>query len=123
MEPGKSSECKIFTSQQTTFVWRLVLLIWRSKHGWFDEMEACTKNFGAVGTMALTPLSLKTWGGAGGCRIQGPPPPPRVGTGATTNPAIVPPGGWWAHHHREKQTLAIRRKFKGQCNQTHIGVR
>ena len=33
----------IFTSQQTTFVWRLVLLMRRSKHGWFDEREACTK--------------------------------------------------------------------------------
>ena len=43
------------------------------------------KNFGAIGTMAPTPLSLKTRGGGGGglggCRIQGlgpaaPPPPP-----------------------------------------------
>ena len=36
------------------------------------------KNFGAVGTMAPTPLSLEIpgggGGGAGGCRIQGPDP-------------------------------------------------
>ena len=39
------------------------------------------KNFGAVGTMAPTPLSLKTWGGEGGAggvtykdRAQPPPP-------------------------------------------------
>ena len=37
------------------------------------------KNFGAIGALASTPLSLKTQGGggeggAGGCRIQGPGP-------------------------------------------------
>ena len=56
----------IFTSQQTAFVQRLVFLIWRSKHGWFDEREASTKNFGAVGAMAPTPLSLKPPGGGEG---------------------------------------------------------
>ena len=44
-----------------------------------DEREARTqKNFGTVGAMAPTPLSLKTrggGGGAGGCCIQGPGPP------------------------------------------------
>ena len=32
--PGFCSECRIFTLQQTTFVWRPVLLIWCSKALW-----------------------------------------------------------------------------------------
>ena len=54
--------------------------------------EYVPKNFGAVGAMAPTPLSLKTPRGgggglgAGGCRIQGPglPPPPEL------------PNGYWS---------------------------
>ena len=63
------------------FVSRLVLLIWRSKHGWFNEREACTKNFGAVGAMAPTPLSLKTrrrGGGGVAYKDRSRPPPPWV---------------------------------------------
>ena len=67
----------IFTLQQTTFVERLALLMWRSKHGWFDEREACTKRLrrhwrhGRNTTISQNPGG---GAGAGGCRIQGPGP-------------------------------------------------
>ena len=78
--PGFCSECRIFTSQQTTFVSRPVLLIFRwkalrnkqhlysatlcqfgaQKHGWFDEKEAYTKKKGGRHWRHVpNPLSLK----------------------------------------------------------------
>ena len=75
LEPWKSSKCRIFTSQQTTF--RLFLLIWRSNMDGLMKGKHAQKNFSTVGAMAPTTLSLKTWGG-GGSRIQGPPPPCRL---------------------------------------------
>ena len=68
-------------------IWRYVcdntLLIWRSKHGWFDEREACTKKIGCRWRHAPQPTISQNPGGGGrggGGRIQGPgpdPPPPR----------------------------------------------
>ena len=80
LEQGKSSECRIFTSQQTTFVWRPVLLISRSKHGWFDEREACTKKIGRRWRHAPQPTTSQNPGGGGGSHTRTgpsrPPPPP-----------------------------------------------
>ena len=71
----------IFTSQQTTFVQRLVLLIWRGMDGLMKGKHA-QKNFGAVGAMAPTPLSLETRGEGGGLGVVAykdrARPPPRV---------------------------------------------
>ena len=49
----------------------LVLLIWHSKHGWFDEREACTKTIRRRWHHGPnTTVSKPGWGG----RIQGPGP-------------------------------------------------
>ena len=62
----------------------IVLLIWHSKHGWFDEREAGTKKLWrrwCHGPNTTISQNLGGWG-AGGCCIQGPgpaaPPPPVV---------------------------------------------
>ena len=58
------------------FVERLVLLIWRSKHGWFDEREACTKKLrhrwrhGPNTTTSQTPRGGGRGGGLGGAAYK-----------------------------------------------------
>ena len=57
------------------------------------------KKFGAVGAMAPTPLSLKTWGGGGqGCCMQGP------------GPASPPPVGWYQILSQPKAPYALTTK-------------
>ena len=76
----------IFTSQQTTFVWRFILLMRRSKHGWFDEREACTKKFQCHWCHGPNTTISRGGGGGVGCRIQG------------SGPAAPPPRGQvWVH--------------------------
>ena len=60
----------------------IVLLIWRSKHGWFDEREACTKKLRRRWRHGPnTTISQNPGGGGGGLRgvaykDRAWPPPP-----------------------------------------------
>ena len=81
----------------------IVLLIWRSKHGWFDEGEACTKKLrrrwrhGPNTTISQNGGGVG--GGAGGCRIQGP------------GPAAPPPVITTRRRDRRDMVIALRRAY------------
>ena len=102
-----------------------VLLIWRSKHGWFDEREACTKKIGRRWRHAPQPTTLKTRGG-GGTGLGGgvaykdrarPPPHPPWGGGKCTKGV-----GAWLHH----SAMACQRdtqKHVGREDEHQTGMR
>ena len=60
----------------------ILLLIWRSKHGWFGEREACRKKprrrwrHSPNTTIAQNPGGRGGGGGLGGVAYKDPPPPP-----------------------------------------------
>ena len=74
-----------------------ILLIWGSKHGWFDEKEACTRKIERHWCHAPQPtISQKPGvGGLGGsCTMTGPgrpPPPPPRGDGQISLLFSAPP--------------------------------
>ena len=52
----------------------IVLLIWRSRNGWFDERETCTKKLRR--RWRHGPNTSKPGGGLGGVAYKDRPPPP-----------------------------------------------
>ena len=74
-------------------VWRYAcdnsLLIWRSKHGWFDEREACTKKNWAPLAPCNRPTISQNPGGGSHTRT-GPGRPPRVWADFQASTLIMP---------------------------------
>ena len=83
-----------------------ILLIWRSKHGWFDEREACTKKIERRWFHAPQPTISQNPGGPGG-----------GGSHTRTGPGRPPGGGviWQTRPTRPNHTTTQnQKKFLGK---------
>ena len=90
---------------------------WRSKHGWFDEREACTKKLGTVGAMPPNTAISQNPGGGGG-RRQGPglpPPPPPRGEGTERNSPHHAAKTEWRSTPNRCRSPSNRRRLPPNC--------